>query len=143
MNWHREEKINVLGVYAPNDPADNAKFWKDIEIHFDTHTNLQKPEVMAGDFNMVEDAIDRLPMHEDLYSQVEALNDLKSKLNLKDGWRDTYPTTKAYTFHQVATGSQSRIDRLYVSPKVLATAREWKIESVGVPTARLDRAGKR
>jgi hypothetical protein len=89
---------------------------------------------MGGDFNMVEDAIDRLPTHADQYSQVEALDELKSELNLKDGWRDTYPTTKAYTFHQTATGSQSRIDRFYVTPLVLATAREWKIETIGVST---------
>jgi exonuclease III len=133
-NWHREEKINVLAVYAPNDVADNAKFWKDIEAYFNTHPDLQKPDIMGGDLNMVEDAIDRLPMHEDAFNQVEALDNLKRTLNLKDSWRDTFPTTKAYTFHQTATGSQSRIDRLYVTPKLLATAKEWKIEPVGVPT---------
>ncbi|KAJ7026027.1 hypothetical protein C8F04DRAFT_1190942 [Mycena alexandri] len=103
-NWHRGEKIKVLGVYAPNDPMENAKFWKDIEDFFDTHLTL-KPDVVGGDCNMVEDVIDHLPMHEDQFSQVEALDNLKSKLSLKDGWRDTHPTTKAYTFHQVVTGS--------------------------------------
>jgi hypothetical protein len=53
---------------------------------------------------------------------------------LRDGWRDTFTTSKTYTFHQSATGSQSRIDRFHVTPEILATAREWKIETVGVPT---------
>jgi exonuclease III len=132
-NWHRAEKITVLGVYAPNDPAENEQFWKDIEAYFVAHPTL-RPDIMGGDFNMVEDAIDRMPMHEDSQGQVEALDNLKNRLHLKDGYRDTYPSTKAFTFHQVATGSQSRIDRFYVTPKILATAREWKIETIGVPT---------
>ncbi|KAF8178318.1 Endonuclease/exonuclease/phosphatase, partial [Mycena galopus ATCC 62051] len=131
-NWHREEKINILGVYAPNDNAKNAEFWGDIGRYYDTHPNVVKPDLMGGDFNLVEDAIDRLPMSEDDYPQVAALDDLKRKLNMKDGWRDTYPTTKAYTHIQLGKGSHGRIDRIYVTPKVLATAREWKIETVAV-----------
>jgi exonuclease III len=100
----------LLGVYAPNNQVEKVKFWKDIEDHFRTNMGLQKPDMMGGNFNMVEDAIDRLPMHEDTYSQIKALDDLKRRLNLRDGWRDTFSTSKMYTFHQSATGSQSHID---------------------------------
>ncbi|KAJ7133771.1 Endonuclease/exonuclease/phosphatase, partial [Mycena crocata] len=133
-NWHRAEKITVLGVYAPNDAEENAEFWEKIEAYFDAHPNVPKPDIMGGDCNMVEDAIDRLPMHEDKSHQVDALDSLKNKFNFKDGWRDTYPTLKAFTFHQIATGSQSRIDRMYVTPRILATAREWRIEIIGIST---------
>ncbi|KAJ7273886.1 hypothetical protein C8J57DRAFT_1224796 [Mycena rebaudengoi] len=60
-NWHREEIINIMGVYAPNDPTENAKFWKDIEGHFDTHPRLGKADLMGGDFNMVKDAMSENP----------------------------------------------------------------------------------
>ncbi|KAJ7710514.1 hypothetical protein B0H17DRAFT_860571, partial [Mycena rosella] len=52
-NWHREEEINVLGVYAPNDSAENTEFWKEIEDYFVQHPNTPKPDLMGGDFNMV------------------------------------------------------------------------------------------
>lgn len=41
---------------------------------------------MLGDFNPVEDCIDRLPCHPDDTNTVAALGELKSNLNLADGW---------------------------------------------------------
>ncbi|KAF5335926.1 hypothetical protein D9758_018330 [Tetrapyrgos nigripes] len=89
---------------------------------------------MAGDMNMVEaGVIDRLPARDDPEDAVDALDDFKISTQLRDGWRDTYPDTKAYTFHQTATGSQSRIDRIYAMDPIMAASREWRIESTGVP----------
>jgi hypothetical protein len=52
-----------------------------------------------------------------------------------DGWRESYLTTKAFTFcKSIANGSHSWIDRIYISENLFATAREWKIEPIGIPT---------
>ncbi|KAK7007332.1 hypothetical protein R3P38DRAFT_3212320 [Favolaschia claudopus] len=98
----------ILGVYAPNRPYLNAEFWKRLKAWFVTHPNT-RPTLLGGDTNLVEDAIDRLPSHEDSNSAVEAFQDLKAYLGLVDGWRETYPTTRAYTFTQPIAlgGSQS------------------------------------
>ncbi|GLB44701.1 putative RNase H [Lyophyllum shimeji] len=135
-NWHRAEKISILAVYAPNvtptDGDENAEFWKTVEDFFVTHPNI-KVDMMAGDFNMVEDLIDRLPMRLDPAVATEALESLKNKLNVTDGWRATHPTSKDYTLLHTASDSQSRIDRIYVTEKVLETARDWRIEPNGIP----------
>ncbi|KAF8067089.1 Endonuclease/exonuclease/phosphatase, partial [Lyophyllum atratum] len=137
-NWHRAEKISILAIYAPNvsptDGDENADFWKTIEDYFVSHPNT-KVDVMAGDFNVVEDLIDRLPMRLDPETATEALESLKSTLGLTDGWRDTHPLCKAYTLLHTATDSQSRLDRIYVTNEVLVTARDWRIEPSGIPNA--------
>jgi hypothetical protein len=89
---------------------------------------------MLGDFNLVEQAIDRLPMHNDRENTVEALAKIKDKLSLMDGWRETYPTTKDYTFVQGSTNSRSRIDHIYINKQAFADAQEWQISLVGIPT---------
>jgi hypothetical protein len=83
---------------------------------------------------MVEDGLDRLPHHRDPPNVTTAMLELKSALNLQDGWRQTYPDTKAYTFLQKATNVQSRIDRNLVSAAVLHNSSDWEIEAPGIHT---------
>ncbi|KAJ7168416.1 Endonuclease/exonuclease/phosphatase, partial [Mycena crocata] len=129
--WHAEAELTVLAVYAPNDAEENARFLDLLEVKT---RNLRKPDIVLGDFNMVEDGIDRLPHHKDPNVVVEAMRKLKSKHNLRDGWRSTFPDEKGYTFLQSATNSQSRIDRVLVTEKVLKNSSDWKIESPGIHT---------
>jgi exonuclease III len=89
---------------------------------------------MGGDTNIVEDAIDRLPAHTDADEATTELDKLKSYLGLVDGWRATYPTTRAYTYLQAATNSQSRIDRIYVNHRITDQTYEWEIQPVGFRT---------
>ncbi|KAE9382860.1 DNase I-like protein, partial [Gymnopus androsaceus JB14] len=137
---HKGDKINILAVYAPNvtesNGTANAEFWKTIKKYFEEHTRTPKPDIMLGDCNMVEaGVIDRLPARDDPEDATEALDDLKQSLQLKDGWRTTFPSRKSFTYLQTATNSQSRIDRIYVTEKHLETAREWKIRASGIPNA--------
>jgi exonuclease III len=127
-NWHRAEKISILAVYAlnvtPMDGGKNAEFWGTIEEFFVAHPNT-KVDLMAGDFNMVEEPIDRLPMRSDPVVAVEALEVLKNKLGITDGWQAMHPTSKGYTLLHTATDSQSRIDWIYVTEKVMEMTRDW------------------
>ncbi|KAK6988539.1 hypothetical protein R3P38DRAFT_2446522, partial [Favolaschia claudopus] len=71
-----------------------------------------------GDTNLVEDAIDRLPSHEDNNSAVEAFQDLKTYLGL--------PIALG--------GSQSRIDKFLVKKDDFEHTFEWDIQTVGIGT---------
>jgi exonuclease III len=95
--------MSVLGVYAPNHPYQNAEFWRKIKAWYVSHPRVQRPDLLGGDTNFVEDAIDRLPSHPDSKYATDAFEDLKRYLGLIDGWRETYPTTRAYTFLQSLT----------------------------------------
>lgn len=109
----------------------NAAFWKEISNFLSRPENQSwKPRLVAGDCNVVEDMMDRLPMREDPENTTEALDDLKMELGLKDGWRDTNPSKKQYTFSR--NDSQSQLDRIYVTDNILQTARQWKITEVGI-----------
>ncbi|KAJ3979084.1 Endonuclease/exonuclease/phosphatase [Lentinula detonsa] len=134
------DKITILAVYAPNvsgsSGSENADFWGNIKTWIEGNPRLPKPDILLGDCNVVETGlIDRLPAHDDPEEATNMLDNLKQFLGLKDGWRTTFPDSKAFTFLQDSSGSQSRLDRIYVTEKILESAKEWKIETTGVPHA--------
>ncbi|RDX39706.1 hypothetical protein OH76DRAFT_1490890 [Lentinus brumalis] len=103
-----------------------------------THAVNEVPHLMAGDFNNVEDALDRLPVGEGPDQSILALDELKEDLGLMlaDGWRMTYPSVREYTF-QRGDGRNavfSRLDRIYIAPALFDNAREWRICDAGVKT---------
>ncbi|KNZ74791.1 hypothetical protein J132_06011, partial [Termitomyces sp. J132] len=55
-NWHKEEVINILVVYAPNmtedDGRKNGSFWRELKQYFIDNPNI-RVDVLAGDMNMV------------------------------------------------------------------------------------------
>ncbi len=131
---------NLLCIYAPtsNGVAERQAFFGEVRKYYEEHTECPKPHLMAGDFNNVEDAVDRLPISEGPDRSVDALDELKMYLGLMlaDGWRTTFPTVRAYTFHR-GTGANatfSRLDRMYVTPRIFDSAREWRICEAGVRT---------
>ncbi|KAF9562623.1 DNase I-like protein, partial [Agrocybe pediades] len=132
VKTHQEGETTILNVYAPTQSEENKQFWITLSEYFAAHPT-KRPDMMVGDFNIVEDRIDRLPMRHgsDPEQAVDALDDLKRTLRMKDGWRNTFPERKAWTYyrqqHQDNMGSKSRIDRIYIVNKVLETALDWKI----------------
>lgn len=56
--WLKETSLKVLAVYARNEPQTNQYFWESIQSRM---RSLLRPDIMLGDFNVVEDALDRLP----------------------------------------------------------------------------------
>src|SRR5229473_2827867 len=89
---------------------------------------------MLGDFNLVEDALDRLPSHEDAPGPVSKLDSFKSKIHLQDGWRTFNPTGREFSFLQHSTGAQSRIDRIYTTKEVASSATNWEIMRTAINT---------
>ncbi len=89
---------------------------------------------MLGDTNIVEDMVDRLPCHKDNTNATQALAELKNYLQLKDGWQEINPTTTAFTFMQLSTGSQSRIDCIYIANELASSCHNWGIKATHIPT---------
>ncbi|PPQ85823.1 hypothetical protein CVT26_002410, partial [Gymnopilus dilepis] len=131
--WTGGAHLRVLAVYAPNDTASNAAFWDSLRDDFDSGRH-PRPDIVLGDFNMVEEAIDRLPAHRDAPLAVQALAKLKESLNLRDGWREDNPEELAYSYLQTYTKSRSRIDRIYVKDNLLRGCRNWTIKPTNIKT---------
>ncbi|KAJ3971322.1 hypothetical protein EV361DRAFT_800304, partial [Lentinula raphanica] len=138
MVYHQDHKLSILAIYAPNiDTTTNTAFWNNIRDFFTQHPNIRKPDLMLGDFNMVEEPLDRLPPHPDAASSTDALDDLKVDLQMEDGWRNTFPTRLEYTYTQTRTGYEprhSRLDRIYVKATAMEKTYDWKIEEPIIKT---------
>ena len=57
--------------------------------------------------------------------------DLCNECEVSDGWRIKHQETDTYTYYQAASGSRSRIDRIYVTDDILSTATDWRIDRAG------------
>lgn len=131
--WSANKTLTVVNVYAPNAAAANAEFWDKLVEHFNVR-GTKKPDVLMGDFNVVEDAADRMPVRNDAAAPVEAFARLRNCLGMEDTWRRAHPLERAYSFVQLSTGSQSRLDRIYVTRPLLPAAADWGIAPPGLPT---------
>ncbi|KAL1739216.1 hypothetical protein HDZ31DRAFT_27610, partial [Schizophyllum fasciatum] len=129
-----------LALYAPADSSgDRRTFFKRIRDYFEQHPDLPRPHVVAGDFNMLEAELDCAPVPSDASeSSTEEFDRLKIALGIKttDGWRATFPDRREYTHYgNTPNGPRaSRIDRIYVTDELFASAREWAIVDPGVRT---------
>ncbi|KAK0429538.1 hypothetical protein EV421DRAFT_1893839 [Armillaria borealis] len=98
--WHAGILFTWLTIYVPNN--------EDLK--------LLKLDGMSGDFNFVEDAIDRLPVHEDNKATVH--------LEKRD-----------FSFMQMSGKfSRSRIDRIYVTDTTLDNCNQWEIRNPPIGT---------
>jgi len=131
--WHDNSSINILAVYSPNAPKEIQSFWKTIKDQTDADPRI-KPNLLLGDFNLVEDAIDRIPSRQDDAQATENLRTLREKFDLIDGWRKANPEEKGFSWLRESDGTQSRIDRIYINEDLFDSCGEWKIEPAPIPT---------
>ncbi|OSD03194.1 DNase I-like protein, partial [Trametes coccinea BRFM310] len=133
------DTLRVLCIYAPTSEGVEARrvFYQRVREYYEARPGFPRPHLMAGDFNNVEESLDRLPTADPDVSLRE-LDELKMTLGLMaaDGWRATYPSERAYTFHR-GVGREatcSRLDRIYVPEDVFPRCREWEICTPAVKT---------
>ncbi|KAK0477655.1 Endonuclease/exonuclease/phosphatase, partial [Armillaria novae-zelandiae] len=132
--WHAGTLLTWLAIYAPNNEKESKEMWENLTRLW---SDLKLPQLdgMSGDFNFVEDAIDRIPAHGDSQALVKAFQEFKGKRRLKDGWRHINPERREYTYTQMSGKfSRSRIDRIYVSDKVLKNSDRWEIRHPPIGT---------
>ena len=92
LPWQGDSVVNILAVYAPNVAQENTTFWSALSDKWEAG-GLPIPDVMLGDFNVVEEAIDCLPPHQDNAQGVSKLVGFKSMHTLQDSWRHCNPTS--------------------------------------------------
>jgi exonuclease III len=107
----------VLAVYAHNDAQKNTQMWKDLEEALSQNSSIPRPDIILGDFNMVKDAVDRIPAHEDSVQTVAEWRKLKGLLKIVDGWRETFPDRVEFTYPQKET-VHLKIDRIYLTEEL-------------------------
>ena len=83
--WQDRQNINLLAIYTPNVLKEIREFWKTITEKINTTPTLQ-PDIVLGNFNQVEDAIDRIPCRLDDLPMTEKLREFRTAHNLIDDW---------------------------------------------------------
>ena len=81
LQWANVEKLVILNRYALNNRHSHSDFWKQIEIERQSK-RLPKPDILLGDFNIMEDAIYRSPPNVNKNVAVEALCKIRATWNL-------------------------------------------------------------
>ncbi|KAH8982372.1 Endonuclease/exonuclease/phosphatase, partial [Lactarius akahatsu] len=135
IEWLESETTTLINVYAPNNKSEHPTFWERVETASQAY-GLGRPNFLLGDFNLVEDPIDRAPAHQDDANAVEALRDLRHQNELKDTWRHHNPTDRCFTYRANVNSQQiqSRIDRIYIARRTAELTYDWKIAPTSVLT---------
>ena len=111
--WKNGIKLTALNVYAPNCPKEMRQFWKETQDQL-RQPPTTKPDIMMGDFNLVEDALDRIPSSPGDVQAIDCLRETRNAYNLVDGWRRANIDQKGYTWSRESDGAQSRLDWIYI-----------------------------
>ncbi|KAH9903283.1 Endonuclease/exonuclease/phosphatase, partial [Cubamyces lactineus] len=131
LNWPEERPLRIVNVYGPNIARENAAMWETLRGTRLREGNRQV-DVLLGDFNVVDDPIDRLPARLDSACAVEALRGLVEELRVRDGWREQNPNAKSFTYLHAANGSQSRLDRIYTRAVPGREVDDWGMKESGL-----------
>jgi exonuclease III len=119
-----EEKMDLVVVYAPNTDRSKREFFEKLckEMEKDKY---EKNVVVMGDFNCVENKLDRYPHRKDDNRVISEWKNIKRKYKLIDGWRAQDELGKGYTYTQPESKSMSRIDRIYVNDEIYPYGYNW------------------
>jgi len=135
IKWLESCETSIVNIYVPYNRDKQPNFWANVITNRHTH-RLPLPDFVLGDFNVMEDAIDRTPAHQDDQEAVEALRGVWREWNITDTWRLMNPTTRCFTYHANTNNSpiQSRLDRIYTSQHVTHHIFNWQTKPSAVPT---------
>jgi exonuclease III len=97
VKWLKTCSTTVLNVYTPNDRSEHANFWVRVMMERRAR-HLPIPDLTLGDFNVMKDAIDRMPPRLDDESAVVALREVRHKWDIRDSWRQVNPTENTFTY---------------------------------------------
>lgn len=111
-------KVNLVNIYSPNTASDRKLFFSRLHDYFISQGVL----IIGGDFNCVDDVLDRLNCSAVLSMDKRALFSLKSDFSLVDVWRKQNPRKVLFTWANSDQTQASRIDRFLIAkplvPKV-------------------------
>lgn len=135
IKWRESEETTLINVYAPNNRNEHPPFWRKLES-VRCAKKVNRPDFLLGDMNVTEDPIDHAPAHTDDLNAVEALRNLRHKLDLQDSWRHCFPHDRSFTYRANLNGQQikSRLDRIYTSNLAAKHTFGWTTTQTAVPT---------
>lgn len=135
LTWKNGEDTTLINIYAPNKRSDHKDFWEKIE-NMRVSKHLRKPDFILGDFNVMEEPIDRIPAKHDAKGAVTALREFSLNMGVQDQWRHTFPKAREYTYRATINSQQrkSRLDRIYASQSKAKFTFDWKIRPSSIPT---------
>ena len=127
-----DQTLNTVNIYMPNDKTYQRETLTNLRRALKNETGIKDSElIVLGDWNFVEDQVDRSPQHADDRGVNREMTKLKTVLDLSDRWRKANPSTRKYTWEGMSGHERkkifSRIDRIYVSSKVWQATNEYKI----------------
>ena len=122
-----------MAVYAPNVPWEIEEFWGNITDKVQADSSLRL-EVVLGDFNLIEEALDRIPSRSDDPRATEKLKEFRVKHSLVDGWCRANPEEKGYSWIRDLDGMQSKIDRIYIHESFFNDCSNWRIKPAPIPS---------
>ena len=117
------DSIIVTGLYAPNLETEKMDFFHKMwALEGD-----KRSDIILGDFNMCEDALDRNPSREDPPRVVEAFHQMRQG-RLFDQWRIVNPDKREFTFWSSnKLQSASRLDKILTTTKIARKCIKWEI----------------
>ena len=105
-----DQKIQILNIYAPNNPSERKKFIKRLSEYLDDTCC----HILAGDFNCVLDGkLDRKPQSSNREPGISELVEIMLNFNLVDIYRKRFLSKQSFTFSRGS--SKSRIDYFLTS----------------------------
>ena len=91
---------------------------------------------LLGDFNVTEEAIDRMPPRLDEPNAIEALHNVRHAWGVNDAWRQMNLDEREFTYRaNTGTGQiKSQLDRIYVARNATPLVYDCDIKSSPIPT---------
>ena len=127
-----DQTLNTVNVYMPNDKTHQREVLTNLRRVLKNKTCIKESElIVLGNWNFVEDQVDRSPQHTDDRGVNREMTKLKTMLDLSDGWHRANLSTRKYTWEGMSGHERKkiflRIDRIYVSSKIWQATSEYKI----------------
>ena len=97
VKWLESCTMTIMNMYAPNDRSKHPNFWVKV-ITARRAKHLPIPDLTLGDFNITEDAIDRMPPRLDDESTIATLRELRHEWDTRDTWHWVNPTEIAFIY---------------------------------------------
>ena len=129
---YRDQTLNMVNVYMPNDKTHQRETLTNLRRALKNETGIKDSElIVLGNWNFVEDQVDRSPQHTDDRGVNREMTKLKTALDLSDRWHKANLSTRKYTWEGTSGHERKkiflRINRIYVSLKVWQATNEYKI----------------
>lgn len=115
--------FNLVNIYAPNNLSERKVFFERLHDYFISQGDL----ILGGDFNCVDNALDKFHSNEVPSSDKNCLCSLKSDFSLVDVWRKQNPRGVSLTWSNSNHTQASRIDCFFISKSPFQSIRSNKV----------------